>query len=356
VASVVVSLLALGGAAGSLVAVERAVVTISVQPTAVRVDDVPLTNGPARHALATTHLEATATETQTIPIPTRQVPATAAAGYVYFWCSPMTSCPNGFTVHAGTRLTSRGGASYLTETSTAFPSCQPSGMVAILAVAPGAAGNAGAGAVTYGQLPSYIHVTNSAPITGGSDARVVPIMQQSTIDSAQQALAAKVASDLSAELRAKAGPLTYLPAGSPALTFAADARPGSAAPTVTVTVSGTQSAVAFSDAESLNLLRSALARRAPDGYVIAAAVVTATYRLDAATGGVTGAATAYAVPEVDTASLAAALRGQGLSQATATLRRAVPGGTVTIRTAPFASPWLPVLADHISVILADEPA
>lgn len=348
--------LALVAAAGTLVSLEHAVVRISVHPTAVHVTGVDLTGGAATHKLATTDLDASAAESLTIPSATTQLPATFAAGSVYFWCSPMTSCPNGYTVPAGTVLGSVGGARYLMLGSTTFPSCQPSATVAIRALNAGAIGNAGAGTVVYGQLPSYIHVTNSGPVTGGADARAVPIVLQSSIDTATATLTTKVEADLNADLRAKAGPLAYVPVGHPAFKVASDAQAGETAPVATVTVSGTLHAVAFFPNGAQTLLRGLLAGRAPHGYELTQMPIVATYSWDPASGSLTASAAGFAMPEIDASTLTAGIRGEGLSRATAVLQREINGSTVTIRTAPLASPWLPLLADHISVVLAASPS
>jgi hypothetical protein len=349
VAGAVVGVLALVSAAAALVSVERAVVRISVQPTAVHVAGVELTGGAAGQRLATTRLNASASESLTVPSGTSQLPATFATGLVYFWCSPMTSCPNGYAVPAGTVLGSPGGARYLTEGSTTFPSCQPSAMVAIRAETAGDPGNAGAGTVVYGQLPSFIHVTNSAPIMGGANARSVRIVLQSNIDTAGATLTTKVEGDLNAELRVQAGLLTYVPVGAPVFKVDSDNHPGDAAPTVTVTVSGALQAVAFSTKGALTMLRGLVGGSAPRGYELTSAPITATYSFDPAAGGLTASASAYVVPGIDASTMAAGLRGEGSHQAIATLQRAIPGSTVTIQTAPLAWPWLPLLADHISI-------
>lgn len=355
VTSAVVGLLTLSAAAGSLVAFERAVVRISVRPVAVQVAGIELTSGAATHKLATTKLNATATASLSVPSGTTQLAATFAAGYVYFWCSPMASCPNGYTVPAGTVLASEGGARYVTEGSASFPSCQPSALVAIRGESAGAAGNAAVGTVVYGQLPGFIHVTNSGPISGGTDARSVPIVLQSSIDTAAATLSAKVEADLDAQLRAEAGPLTFIPIGAPVFKVAADPQAGDSAPSATVTVTGTLQAVAFSTKDALTLLRSRVAGSAPRGYELTPSPVSATYSLDPVSGGLTASASGYAVPEIDASAFTLGMRGEGLSQATAWLQHAIPGSTVTIRTAPLTSPWLPVLSDHISLVVAPTP-
>lgn len=351
VAGAAAAALALGGAVGTLISVEHAVVRISVAPTPVRVTGVVL-NGAAPSSLSTTRLEASASESLTVTSSTRQVPPTFATGYVSFWCSPMTSCPNGYTVPAGTLLGSVSGAQYVTEGAASFPSCQPSSPVVIRAVTMGAGGNTAGGTVLYGALPSYIHVHNSGWIGGGYNARTVPVVQQSDIDSAATTLSARLSTELEAKLRGEAGPLSYLPVGSPAFQTTSDAHAGDASATFTVTVTGSEQGIAFSTGSANTVLRNLLKARAGDGFVLTPDAFSATYSLDPSSGALSASASGYALPVVDAQAMTAAMRGESLSQATARLEQDVPGSAVDIRVAPFAMPWLPMLADHITLVVA----
>lgn len=355
-AGVVAGVLALGGAVGTLITVERAVVRISVAPAAVHVDGVVLNGASQGRNLPTRHLEASASQSLTIASSTRQLPATFAAGYVSFWCSPMTSCPSGYTVAAGTLLGSVSGEKYYTMGSASFPSCQPSSPVAIRAAIAGSAGNAGAGSVLYGALPSYIHVSNPAWIGGGSDARTVPVVQQSDIDAATATLTARLDPDLKTQLRGEAGPLNYLPVGSPTFETTSNAHAGDTAASVTVTVTGTLRGVAFSTASAQAVLRSALLANAPAGSQLGTGRIETTYSIDPTSGELSAAASGLTVPAVDANALTLALRGESLAAATARLERAVPGSAVNIRTTPVAMPWLPMLRDNISLVVVTTPA
>src|SRR5690348_10657200 len=108
---------------GSLAYSERAVVKLFVAPRQVQVHDVALTN------LQTTKLVASVTETQQVAAGIETLPASVATGRVTFMCSPMTSCPNGYTVAAGTVVESTSGAEYRTLSTVSFPSCAPSSPV-----------------------------------------------------------------------------------------------------------------------------------------------------------------------------------------------------------------------------------
>ena len=331
---------------------EHAVVRLVVVAQQVQVENVPLGGGAnANGALATKQIEASASEQQTVTSAMVQLPATAAGGRVTFMCSPMTSCPNGYTVAAGTILESTAGVQYRTLSTVSFPSCAPSSAVGVSALSAGAAGNAGAGTVVYGQFPGYIHVDNALPIVGGADPRSVPVVEQSEVDAASSVLMAKVSAELGPKLQAQAGDLSYLTTGAPALNVATGAHVGDSTPTFTVTVTGTIDAIAYSARAANDLLRNALSQSSASGYQITSDPIKATYSVDAS-GEITGSASGYVIPRVDGTALATAVRGASPSQALSWINRAVPGAAADIRISPIALPWLPMLSDHISVVVS----
>lgn len=323
---------------------EHAVVKLTVAAQQVQVENVQLSQ------LATTQIQASATEEQTVTSAVVQLPASVAAGQVTFWCSPMTSCPNGYTVAAGTVLASTTGAQYRTLSAAGFPSCAPSSPVAVTALSAGAGGNAGPGTVVYGQFPSYIHVSNVSAIGGGADPRSVPVVQQADVDAASSSLTARVSAELGPKLRAQAGALSYLAIGAPAFTTTSDAHAGDSAPTFTVTVTGTMRAVAYSATAADALLRHLLSQNVAAGYELTQAPIKATYSAQA-TGELSGSASGFAVPSVDQRALATAVRGESPSQALARIDQAVPGAAADVRITPIALPWLPMLSDHISFVV-----
>ena len=335
---------------GFLTSVERAVVELTVMPQRVQVEGIPLAGGSAGAGLATKEIVASVTEQQTVSTSVVQVPASAAGGQVTFMCSPMTSCPNGYTVAAGTILGSTTGIEFRTLSTVSFPSCAPSSPVRVVALTTGAAGNAGAGTVVYGQFPGYIHVNNPWPILGGVDAHAVHLVQQSDLDTAGSNLTARVSSELGTQLQAQAGALSFIATGAPEFNTSSDARVGDSAPVFTVTVTGTLRAIAYSAKEADALLRHALSQRVAAGYRLTADSIDATYSVQT-TGEVTGSATGYMIPSVNTRALVDAVRGKSLSQARSQIDQSVPGATAELRSEPFALPWLPLLADHISVVV-----
>ena len=228
-----------------------------------------LSSGAAASDLKTTPLVATVTESQQVASSVVAVPASAATGRVTFMCSPMSLCPNGYSVPAGTVLESTRGAEYRTLSAVSFPSCAPSSPVAITALTAGAAGNASAGTVVYGPLPSYIHVTNPWPVGGGADAHTLPVVAQSDVDAAVRTLTARAAAELPTKLQAEAGGLSYVATGAPSFKVGGDFRVGAHTPAFTVSVTATQDALAFFGAGARDVLRQALSRHVPAGYRLA---------------------------------------------------------------------------------------
>ena len=342
---------AVTAALGFLAYGEHAAVTVTVVAQRVQVQNAPLGGGNQGGGLVTKQIVASAGEQQTVTSSVVQLAATTATGQVTFMCSPMTSCPNGYTVARGTLLESTAGVEYQTLSSASFPSCAPSSPVSVQAVTAGSAGNAAGGTVVYGQFPSYIHVDNASPIVGGADSRSVHVVQQSDIDTASTALMARVSSDLTAKVRTQAAGLSYLTYAAPAFSTSSDAPVGADAPTFTLTVAGTVHAIAYSARDADALLRRALLQSAPAGYRLTSDRIDATYSVQS-TGEIVGSATAFAVPSVSTKTLANAIRGQSLSAARTQVGHSVPGAVSDIQITPFALPWLPVLSGNISIAVA----
>lgn len=349
--SVLGAMLAVVAAGASLLYTERAVVKLSLPSKHVAVTDAVL-NGSAPGALATTQLTASVTESQTGTSSSISLPASNATGWVKFWCSPMTSCPSGYTVAAGTILQSVSGVRYATESSASFPSCAPSSMIAVYALTPGSPGNAGAGAVVYGQFPGYIHVTNPGAVAGGADPRTVSVVQQSQIDALVAPLQAKVAGELAAQLKSSAGKLDYFTAGAPSFTVTSDHRAGDNAATFTVSVAGTLQATAFAADAARAVLLGDLERQSPAGYGLVKGSFEATYSLQA--GSVVGSASGLITPAIDPGVMATSLRGLNASQAETWLQERAPGATLQIQTSPVGMPRLPLLTDHITIVVAGQ--
>lgn len=337
-------------ASGAVAYSEHAVVTLFVAPQRVHVENV---------AVASTPLVVSVTESQEVTSTQVAIPASAASGRVTFMCSPMTLCPNGYTVAAGTVVESAQGVQYRTLSTVSFPSCAPSSPVTVTALYSGSAGNASAGEVVYARVPGYIHVTNPWPITGGADARSLPVVQQSSVDAAVKTLMSKVNSELPAQLQAQADGLSYVTTGAASFTTGGHYRVGDHAPAFTVQVTGTLSALAFPATGAQALVRQALAREIPSGYQLAPEEMSTSFTAMPASASSDAAVMASAsgdmIPAVDVRALADGLRGQSVTAAGDLLRRASTNGTPQIRMSPVAMPYLPMVADHISVLIVVVP-
>jgi hypothetical protein len=67
----------------------------------------------------------------------------------------------------------------------------------------------------------------------------------------------------------------------------------------------------------------------------------------------------YVTTKLSTDTLRARIRGLSSADARRSLQRDVPGGTVEIRispVSPVAVPWMPLIAEHITVTVVVQPA
>jgi hypothetical protein len=349
---------ALVAALGSLLYMEKATVKLSVIPQRLSTD-VTISGGLSGFDLRTTQLQAALTESQTIPTSTVPIAATPAIGQVVFACSP--ACAGGYTVPTSTVVATAKGVQYQTQSSVTIPATGPADPVTVRATLPGPAGNTATATVTVivSHLQSNVHVTNPNAITGGADARNAMVVQQSDFDAGRAALIARVTSDLDAKLSAQASGLSYATSGPPTFNTTSDFNVGDETPHFTITVMGLERAVAFSQLEADALLRNALEHKIPAGYQLTPDPVLTNYRIEAAspTGEVTidGSATGYLIPRLSTETLKGQLRAATLSAARSRLQLAAPGSTVDIHITPVAWPWLPMIADHISLDVILEP-
>jgi hypothetical protein len=334
---------------GSLLYMETASVKLSIPPQKL-VATATLSGGPASGDLKTQRIDATVTQAQGGTAGMVQVGPTFATGKVTFSC---TSC--NLTVDAGTLVTSSKSLGYATQAAATVTGAHPA-TVAVRATATGAAWNTAAGTITEfsdsGRYPG-VRVTNSAAIVGGSDVHTVQMIQPSDLEAVRSALAAKVADALGAALKAKSVDMTYIADGSPVLTVITDHKVGDQVSTFTMTMTGTIGATAFSDSDARALMRSALEAKVPSGQQLTNDPLDITWQVQRSTPNgtltVNGTAIGYISPALSTNTLRARIRGLSPSEARKTLERAVPGSTVTIRISPVAVPWLPLIADHISV-------
>lgn len=339
----------------SLPMIETAAVKVTIP--AQRVEANVTLNG----ALQTAIIDASVSESQQGTSSAIPVPPTWASGSVVFFCSP--ACPKPVHVPSHQYVATKQGVAYETL-ATVDVNTGAQASVAVFAVEPGPAGNTLANTVTViggsgivpapAQYPAQLQVNNPQPITGGASATTTLVVQQSDLDAVQAALSAKITQDLDAALRAKAAGLTILPVGPPSLNVSSDHRAGDRAPKFTVTITASASAVAFADSSAQALLRAALQQQVPAGYQLTADPLQWTYLVEPVGGGnarLAGTISGFVAPKLSPTTLGSQITGATPQEARARLQRDAPGSQVDIHVTPAGSPWLPIIANHITFTL-----
>jgi hypothetical protein len=340
---------------GSLVVMETATVKLTV-PTSKLTANLTISGGQSGHDLTTTRIESTVTDSQQGTASTVVV-STYASGQVVFTCSP---CPSGtLTIPDGTMVSTTSGIHYATVGRADISAPQTSIQVPIRAVAQGPHGNTAKDTVTVIDKPiTNVKVTNPQPITGGADAAPTQVVQQSDLDRVRTALTAQVLQDLGSALKAQAGGLGYATEGEPALKITSDHKVGDQVATFTMTITGTTSAIAYSEGKADALLRAALEKKLPKGFKLTSDPIQTSYQIQGSSqsGDVTikGAAIGVAEPSVTANELKARIKGTRVEAARKQLMQVAPGSSVDISVKP-AIPWLPVLQDHIALTIVALP-
>ncbi|HEY8633629.1 MAG TPA: baseplate J/gp47 family protein [Candidatus Dormibacteraeota bacterium] len=346
-------------ALGSFMNMETATVKLSVPPQKL-VATATLTGGQTSGDLKTQHIEATVTEAQGGTASTVLVVPTFATGRVVFSCAGCGSSVI-VEVQTGTLVTNINSLGYATLGAATVTRTRQA-TVAVRATATGSAWNTGKATITgIDNSPNNnLRVTNPSAISGGSDVHPAQAIQQTDFDAVRSALALKVTAALGVALKAKAVQMTYIADGPPSLTVISDHKVGDQVPTFTMTMTGTIGATAFSDSDARALMSSALAAQVPPGQQLTTDPVDITWEAQQAgpNGAVTvkGSAVGYVAPTVSTNTLRATIRGFNPADARRSLERAVPGSTAEIRISPFEVPWLPLIAEHISITVLVQPA
>lgn len=347
-------------ALGSLMLTETASVKLTVPPQKL-VADATLSGSQTGGDLKTQHIEAAVTETQDATATTVSVAAKYAAGEVVFSCAT-SECPSTFTIPAGALLATDRSLGYLTQSDAVVTRTRP-GKASVRATAAGASWNAARNTITLinnsSQFPTGLTVTNPAAIAGGADASSAQVIQQSDWDGVRATLAARVADALDVALKAKAIHMSYIEIGPPALTVSTNHKVGDVVGSFTMTMRGTVGATAFYDSEAISLIHAALEAKIPAGQQLTGDTVQITWHILQTTpnGDVTvsGTALAYLTPKLSTDTLRAGIRGLSPADARRSLERTVPGSSVEIRISPVAVPWLPLVAEHISITVLVRP-
>lgn len=341
-------------ASGSVLYSETARVKLSIPPQRLEAN-VTLTSGD----LHTQRIAASVTDSQQGTAGTVQISAVYAAGQVEFTCSSCQKYP--LNIPPGTLVSTAKSLAYATETAAIITATVPAAAVAVRATAAGPAWNTDPNTVTTitNSPDSSLHVTNAAAITGGANARSAQVIQQSDFDSVRNELTARVNNHLQVELTAQAQGLNFIADPQPVLSLSSDHNVGDETPSFTITIAGKIGAFAFSESEAQKLLRSQLMARVPPNEELTADPIQANLQMLAISNGdmvVTEKAVGFVVPKLSQQSVSSQVRGLTPAQAARLLQRKAPGSLVEIQISPAAVPWLPLVAQHISVTIVVEPA
>jgi hypothetical protein len=225
---------------------------------------------------------------------------------------------------------------------------------------PGAAWNGGIGSLTViaGSSDSGLKVTNPIPIVGGANGRSAQVIQQSDYDAVLKPLTDKVNHEFGAALFAAANGADYVGDPSPVTTVTSDHAVGDEAPSFTIKLSIADSATSFSEIQANRIMLAALKAKVPPGQELTNDTVQYIYQSNHNALGagvvVTGKADGFVGPRPQ--SLQSQIRGLSPAEAARSIQRSAPGSRVEIQISPTAMPWLPIIADHISVSVVVKPA
>lgn len=336
---------------------ETAAIAIVVPPQ--KVEAKVVMNGGGAGGLVVKHIDVQVIDTaQGTATSSAPVAATVATGEVRFLlvCPGIGTCQPA-TLPAGTIVATTKGFQYATTSAAAMQKGSPYATVGIRAGAAGAAGNTAAATITVipnnPRPPGILNVLNLKAVSGGADAGVTPVIQQSDLDAAQTALEAKVTDELGSTMQSMASGMTSVAEGPPGFDVATDHAVGDQAQTFSLTVTGKLGASVFSDTDAQAILRAALKPRLMPGYQLTADPIRAKYQLERAADGVgvviSADAVGSAVPQTAMSTLRIRLKGLSAAAAERRLAHDFPGSSIEIRTGPGWAPLLPLFADHITV-------
>ena len=349
-------------ALGSLLYAETASVKLSVPPQKLGAT-ATLSGSQTGGDLKTEHIDATATQSLAGTAMTVFIEPKYATGQVVFRYTCQSSCPSRpIVISAGTLVTTDALLGYATQAVAAVQSPSWTTTVAVRATSPGTAWNTGKNTITgINDNPSPdLHVFNPAPITGATDGRSAQIIQQSDWDAVLNLLTPMVSDALDVALKAKAVDMSFIETGPPLMTVTSNHRVGDVAKTFTITMTGRVGATAFSNADALRLIRSALDAKIPPGQELTSDSVQITWQIlqTSPNGDITvnGTALGFIAPKLSTDTLRSKIRGLSPTEARKSLERTVPGSKAEIHVSPSTMPWLPLIAEHIKVTVVVEPA
>lgn len=349
-------------ALGSLVYAETATVKLSVPPQKLGAT-ATLSGSQTGGDLKTQHIDATATKSLDGTAMTVFIEPKYASGQVVFKYTCKTGCVTSrFAVSAGTLVTSATLLGYATQAVAVLQPPTWTTTVAVRATSPGTAWNTGKNTITaINDSPTPdLHVSNPAAITGGTDGRSAPVIQQSDWDAVLNQLTPMVTDALDLALRDKVPDMSFIDNGPPLMTVTSNHQIGDITQTFTITMTGRVGATAFSNSDAVRLIRSALDAKIPPGQELTSDQVQITWQIlqTSPNGDITvnGTAVGFIAPKLSTDNLRARIRGLSPTQARKSLETAVPGSTAEIRVSPGLLPWLPLIAEHIHLTVVVLPA
>lgn len=352
------AMVVLVAAGGSLLYMESASVKLSVPPQHVELL-VTLSSGPTGGPLPTQRIQANITESQQATASTVQISPTYASGQVVFRCSP--ACARApFIIPQGTLVTTAKSLGYATQAPATITTTNGSATVSVRATSPGAGWNADPDtlAIIANNSDSGLKVTNPAAIAGGANARSAQVIQQSDYDAVRNALNVKVNDELGAALNVIAQGVLYVGDPQPVYAVTSDHSVGDETPSFTIKMSGTIGATTFSESQAKAITLAALQAKIPPGHVLTTDPVQIIYQSHQVVPNadilVTGKADGFIIPKLSSQSLSSQIRGLSPAAAATSLQRAAPGSLIEIKISPTVAPFLPLLAEHISITVIVE--
>ncbi len=350
----------LAAAGGSLLFIETASVKVSVQPQSIEAY-VTLSGGPTRGPLSTQRMQVNITESQQGKASTVQVSPTYSSGQVVFRCSP--ACQRApVAIAQGQLITTARSLGYATQEPATITTTTGEATVTVRAISPGADWNADIGTLTIiaDNSDSGLKVTNPVAIAGGANARSARVVQQSDYDTVRNSLNVKVTNELGAALFANANGTDYVGDPWPIITVTSDHAIGDETPSFTIKMTGTEGATAFSESQANAIMLAALKAKVPPGQELTNDRIQYIYQSHQVAPNadvlVTGEADGFVIPKLSPQSVSAQVRGLSPAEGVRSLQRTAPGSRVEIRISPSWVPWLPIIADQISLTVVVEPA
>lgn len=249
-----------------------------------------------------------------------------------------------------------GGTQFVLQTNVDVGSVPQA--VPILAVVPGAAGNVGAGTVTYiynniGAKAGCLTASNPAATAGGADEVKATFVSQGDLSGAEGALATQLQTALQAALATQAASSEKLvDTVSYTHTFAADHAANDNVKFFDATVSETATAAVYNVDDVKTALRADLAKQVPSGFALTDNPIQSDFRVSDATadGHITfkGTARGYVAPKLDFQRIRSRLLGSSTASARIYLQT-LPIESAAVSEKPLSLPLLPVLASRINI-------